>query len=256
MKTTTVASALLALVGLVSSTSTSSASCSSAISTSSTPTFNSFRASATTVASLAARQDALGGALDSTHAISVNIKAIPTPPPYVTIALINNAGPPTGGQPASGTLGVGARAQIVYPTGWAGRIAVNDAKHSSFRGDESLVEASFTIQKDVSEDFATYDINVSYVDGHTLPIVCTCAANGARLSGCDVKLWNQALVCPENNGNGACKNPHRYDNLIQVAHPSFAACANQAYTFPDNNEANSNGECQSGLVECRVYSAK
>ncbi|KAK0662539.1 hypothetical protein QBC41DRAFT_359591 [Cercophora samala] len=75
------------------------------------------------------------------------------------------------------------------------------------------------------------------------------------LSGCDSpKLWSQSIACPDKNDHGACRNPHRdlEDGQIKYAHEWFKACQGRAYTFPKDDAANSNGECQSGIVNCQI----
>ncbi|KAK0741864.1 hypothetical protein B0T21DRAFT_283077 [Apiosordaria backusii] len=79
------------------------------------------------------------------------------------------------------------------------------------------------------------------------------------LSGCDdPKLWQQSLACPDLNVHGACRNPHRDrdEGQITYAHEWFKACQGEAYTFPKDDEANSNGECQSGIVNCQILPKK
>ncbi|KAK4655863.1 hypothetical protein QC762_306157 [Podospora pseudocomata] len=81
------------------------------------------------------------------------------------------------------------------------------------------------------------------------------AADGQFLSGCDnPKLWSQSIACPDKNAHGACRNPHQdlEDWQIKYAHEWFKACQGRAYTFPKDDTANSNGKCQSGIVNCQI----
>ncbi|KAK0741865.1 hypothetical protein B0T21DRAFT_283359 [Apiosordaria backusii] len=153
--------------------------------------------------------------------------------------------PPPGDWPA------GAVNTAVVPTGHAGRIAFAK-KGKIINGWESLVE--YSLIKDKKLGFGVGDIDVSYVDGFTYPILCTC--KGVRLSGCYDNLWTQGKTCPEENGQGACKNPHRMKKDIDHAHEWFKLCEHKAYTYSKDDQANSNGKCQSGTVECEIMPGK
>jgi len=60
-------------------------------------------------------------------------------------------------------------------------------------------------------------------------------------------------VCPQDNGMGSCVNPLRTELAqLSVSTPFFQPCKGLAYTFPTDNEANSNGMCQMGHVGCEV----
>ncbi|KAK4168252.1 hypothetical protein QBC43DRAFT_341537 [Cladorrhinum sp. PSN259] len=137
---------------------------------------------------------------------------------------IPDAPTPIGGMPGPGIMKKGATASILAPTAWAGKIP-----------------------------WPYGVVDVSYVDGYTLPIICKCRAAGVFMGGCiDPKLWQQSLPCPSNNGQGACKNPHRGTDATE-AHRWFAPCAGRAYTFDGDNTATHNGLCQSGTVDCEIH---
>ncbi|KAK3998162.1 hypothetical protein QBC44DRAFT_363689 [Cladorrhinum sp. PSN332] len=156
---------------------------------------------------------------------------------------------PIGGQPGPGIMKKGATASILAPTGWSGRVSFNEAD-KRIQGDESLIEAGYTVQ---TKPWPYGVVDVSYVDGYTLPIICKCRSTGAFTGGCiDPKLWQQSLPCPNDNGQGACKNPHRGIDATE-AHPWFAPCAGRAYTFDADNTATHNGICQSGTVDCEIH---
>lgn len=83
-----------------------------------------------------------------------------------------NAGAPSPiGNPGSGTLT--ASTQLVLPSGWAGRITIG--KNYDPKG--SKIEASF-----VAPDYVP-DVDVSYVDGYSVPISCSCS--GVAVTGCN-----------------------------------------------------------------------
>ncbi|KAK3319495.1 hypothetical protein B0T19DRAFT_445304 [Cercophora scortea] len=128
----------------------------------------------------------------------------------------------------TGIIRNGAVAVNYYPQKWNGSIAINSHKYFAPIGDESLIEASYD-DKDAA--FAVVDVDISYVDGFSYPIMCYCAANGAYLSGCDKKLWTLGNKCPSNNGKATCVNPKRKVDLDNVTpDPFFAPCKGLAYT--------------------------
>ncbi len=205
----------------------------------------------------------LGGALDATPMFSKN------PPSYITITVVNKAGvdittsqalsasasPLISGAPWSGVISKDASATIVAPTGWAGMIAINESP-KEIKGDESIIEGAFLMQKNVTDRFAILDIDVSYVSGFSLPIDCYCQKDNTHLSGCKESLWAKGS-CPNgsDNGAGSCINPNKNKKDATDAADFFKPCAGQAYTFPYDHEANSNGFCQSGEVFCEVYAS-
>lgn len=187
---------------------------------------------------------------------------IADPPEYLTITVINSHGDAistshvhdadspsaVGGVVTPGTMANGATATAVYPTGWAGNIAINDAGFE-LTGDDSLIEASFVDYEGV----AVVDVDVSYVNGFSVAIVCWCTVddNSPSLSGCNKNLFD-LNTCPDNDGENACVNPLRADTDATEATTFFAPCQGAAYTFPDDNDADSWGACQSGGVTCCV----
>ncbi|KAK4204694.1 hypothetical protein QBC40DRAFT_249766 [Triangularia verruculosa] len=223
---------------------------------------------------------ALGGALDPHPKIDPDSPVTGlTAPPNWKIRVTNKAGvslttlhvknapkstglpdlpDPIGGIPPPGNMAPESVFEYAVPTGWSGRIAFAEAG-KLIVGDESLIEASFEVQVDEKNvpivNYALGDIDVSYVDGYTFPIMCSCAADNRFLSGCDSpKLWGQSIACPDKNPHGACRNPHRDKDQGQVtyAHEWFKGCQGRAYTFPKDDKANSNGQCQSGTVNCQI----
>ncbi|KAK5652409.1 hypothetical protein OQA88_10602 [Cercophora sp. LCS_1] len=203
------------------------------------------------------------GALGPTPAGHPEANDFPPAPPLITLVVANKAGvalttthglntqtdgvidqTPQGGLPTAGTMAAGATKTLLYPTGWGGNIAFNNAKYR-IQGDETLIESSFKIQSETeTHKNAGFAINVSLVNGFTYPITCYCTSDGgAFLKGCSEKLWLQS-TCPasQDNGQGACKNPLRDvrgENL--EPNPFFKPCKDLAYVFPDNNKAVSNG---------------
>ncbi len=92
----------------------------------------------------------------------------------LSISYAANAGAPTPiGNPGSGTLT--SSTQLVLPSGWAGRITIG--KNYDPKG--SKIEASFVAPNYVP------DVDVSYVDGYSVPISCSCS--GVAVTGCNGK---------------------------------------------------------------------
>ena len=87
----------------------------------------------------------------------------------------NAGGPSPVGNPGSGTLT--SSTQVLFPSGWAGRITIG--KNYDPKG--SKIEASF-----VSPNYVP-DVDVSYVDGYSIPISCSCS--GVAVTGCNGRLF-------------------------------------------------------------------
>ncbi|MCJ1455410.1 hypothetical protein MMC28_005765 [Mycoblastus sanguinarius] len=168
---------------------------------------------------------------------------------YITIAMTNiygnqlslsfgsNAGYPSPvGNPSATTLPNNTFTQYAFPTGWAGRIYVG----LNLNPNGSKIEGSYT---------GPPDIDVSYVDGYTVPI--TCSSKGTAVSGCNIDLFEQPGTPCNNQVDGpVCLNSAQ--NIPNgPAPPFFAACAGAAYTYPYDNDANVSN-LNSTLVSCCV----
>lgn len=155
---------------------------------------------------------------------------------YMTIAVTNvygtalsmslaaDANPPTPlNNPQPTLLPNSASTRYIYPTGWAGRISVGETTNVG----NSLIEGSYT-----NEPY----IDVSYVDGYSVPITCSC--NGIPVTGCNVDLFNQpGITCDDEVEGNICLNTIRDSSPAGPPAPFFAACAGAAYTFPDDDKA-------------------
>ncbi|MCJ1401743.1 hypothetical protein MMC11_004960 [Xylographa trunciseda] len=155
-----------------------------------------------------------------------------------------NAGGPTAvGNPQPSVIQPAAATQYVFPPCWAGRISF---AHQNGQPDASKIEGS---------NFQSPDLDVSYVDGFTLPITCKADGgpiDGQYFTGCNVDLF--ALhPCPNPNADGSCRNvmnlPPPNDN--GPPSPFFAPCAGAAYTFPNDNNAN-NGDVGTYTMDCCI----
>jgi len=198
---------------------------------------------------------ASGGALD-TNAVRPAVTSTPVPEGQLangadmTINIVNsfgvplsimygsNAGAPTPvGNPGSGTLT--STTSVVFPSDWAGRITIG----KNYDPAGSKIEASLS-----SPDYLA-DVDISYVDGYSIPITCSCA--GVVVTGCNVPLFNDGITCANEGAGPVCYNPEQ-GVPDGPASPFFAPCAGAAYTYPNDNAANSYGQCASGVIDCCV----
>lgn len=172
--------------------------------------------------------------------VGITSPSVTSTPVDLTIAVTNlygsplslsfgvNSGFPTplGGEPQPTVLPNSASTQYVYPTGWAGNIFVG----RSLNINNSLIEGSYV---------DTVDIDVSYVDGFSVPI--TCSSGGEAVTGCNIDLFHQpGILCDDEVEGPVCLNSARN---TPEGPPTcfFAGCAGAAYTFPNDNDANRDG---------------
>lgn len=170
-----------------------------------------------------------------------------SPAPEMTIAITNHYGsalslsfgldvssPPPYGNPQPTVLLDSATTQYVYPDRWAGNVAIGP----NLNPDGSKIEGSFIN--------SSVDIDVSYVDGYTVPI--TCSSEGVAVTGCNLDLFQGHC---ENQVDGpVCLNPARY-TAYGPPTPFFSPCAGAAYTFPHDDGANRD-YLPSRLVSCCI----
>lgn len=148
----------------------------------------------------------------------------------------NDPGPKPDGNPQATVLGKASATTYTFPTGWAGRISVG----KTICGSNSLIEASFPGEQWNS-------IDVSYVDGFSVPI--TCSNHGQAVTGCTLDLWKQGNTCASPVSDGAaCHNTAGdYGPAIQF----FKPCEGVAYTFPKDDTA-TNGSVQGKVISCCI----
>lgn len=155
----------------------------------------------------------------------------------VSLALgSNDPGPKPDGNPQATVLGKGSATTYTFPTGWAGRISVG----KTLCGSNSLIEASFP-----GEQWNSLD--VSYVDGYSVPI--TCSNSGQAVTGCTVDLWKQGNTCSSPIDNGAACHNTAGDNGPAIQF--FKACEGAAYTFPTDDGA-TDGSVQGKVMSCCI----
>lgn len=118
-----------------------------------------------------------------------------------------------------------ASTQYLFPTGWAGNIPIG----RDIQVGNSLIEANYVFNEPW--------IDVSYVDGFSVPI--TCSSGGNPVTGCNIDLFEQQGVTCDDKVGSVCKNPTPVHNMLYGPPPCFfAASIGAAYTFPfDDNAA-------------------
>jgi hypothetical protein len=159
-------------------------------------------------------------------------------PSPLSISYLNNEGSPSAiGAPQGAPLGT--KTTVVYPTGWAGRIYVGNTINSA----DSKIEGSTT---------GANDIDISYVDGFSVPI--TCSAEGTPITGCNINLWAVSGLCVNGVGDeNVCLNPMQ-GVANGPADPWFLPCQGAAYTFPNDNVAN-DGDTGTPNISCCIGTA-
>jgi hypothetical protein len=170
-----------------------------------------------------------------------------SPAPEMTIAITNHYGsalslsfgldmssPPPYSNLQPTVLLDSATIQYVYPDRWAGNVAIGP----NLNPDGSKIKGSFIN--------SSVDIDVSYIDGYTVPI--TCSSEGVAVTGCNLDLFQGHC---KNQVNGpVCLNPARYA-AYRPPTPFFAPCTGATYTFPHDDGANRD-YLLSRLVSCCI----
>ena len=155
-------------------------------------------------------------------------------PEPLSISYGDNEGSPGAlGAPSVGPLGTST--EVVYPTGWAGRIYIGKTINSA----DSKIEGSTT---------GANDIDVSYVDGYSVPITCSVA--GTPVTGCNIDLFTTGNCTTMVGQKDVCLNPMQ-GVADGPAVPFFLPCQGAAYTFPNDNVAN-NGDTGKEEIKCCI----
>ena len=112
----------------------------------------------------------------------------------LSVSYLNNADSPSAIRcPGPAQLMPSATTEVVFPTGWAGRIFVGKNAQAGV----SLIEGSTT---------GMNNIDVSYVDGYSVPM--TFGTEKEVLTGCNIDLWKTGTSCSSVEGNNSiCRNP-------------------------------------------------
>ena len=158
----------------------------------------------------------------------------------VSLTFRSNVNAPTPiNDPTPTQLGVASPTSFLFPKGWAGNIVVGP----NLNAEGSKIEGAFSDQP---------YIDVSYVDGFTVPV--TCGVGNTTITGCNIDLFNQpGITCGEVVDGPLCLNPAK---STPAGPPDrfFSACAGAAYTFPSDDEAVV-GTGQSREVKCCIGTA-
>ncbi|KAI4187594.1 MAG: hypothetical protein L6R41_002699 [Letrouitia leprolyta] len=148
------------------------------------------------------------------------------------------------GTPQPTSLGQAAVTSYAAPSGWAGRISVGKIDHV----DNSKIEGSFY-------GAGNGDIDISYVDGYSVPV--TCSVGGKVVTGCNVELFDQGCNSPDipsemgpDSKPAVCSNGARA-SAWGPASSFFAPCSGAAYTFPNDNDANT-GMIKDTQISCCI----
>ncbi|KAI0838848.1 hypothetical protein F5Y06DRAFT_33778 [Hypoxylon sp. FL0890] len=114
---------------------------------------------------------------------------------------------------------------------WSGRVAMFEDGYSSFLDRATLLEGSFM---DNALNDAVIALDVSYVDGFTVPLVCEC--NSTIVTGCNLDLHP---MCPQDFAKDlkTCANPNRDFKVGAPPTNPFKDCQGLAYTYPQDDNA-------------------
>ncbi|ETS81376.1 hypothetical protein PFICI_06378 [Pestalotiopsis fici W106-1] len=221
-------------------------------------------ASTTNLPGVALIQQAKRAAVTDRPSPPLAARSMKAPPEFLTLHLVNShtaavstahvhdvdSPPAASGNVGAGTLARGASASFAVPTGYVGNMALSEAEYP-ITADDTLIEINFSIAKDYG-NIAVADVDVSYVNGYSVPITCSCG--GSVVTGCNkdlLKLNTCADLSPEN----ACVNPLRALIPATAASPFFAPCQGAAWTFVNDGDADAWGSCQSGQISCCIGTA-
>ena len=152
---------------------------------------------------------ASGGAIDPLATRPAHVGPKPAFPggPDLTIKVVNsfgsplsifygsNAGAPTPvGNPGSGVLT--SSTKVLFPSDWAGRITIG----KTYDPLGSKIEASYSSPNYVP------DVDVSYVDGFSVPISCSCS--GVAVTGCNIRKSSLNLRVPSPHQRTKVRHQH------------------------------------------------
>ena len=155
----------------------------------------------------------------------------------MSLSFASNAGSPAPvGNPSAITLPNESPTEYAFPTGWAGKIYVGPNTNPM----GSKIEGSIT---------GPPDIDISYVDNYTVPIICS--SEGKAVSNYNINLFDQPGISCDNKVDGpVCLNPAQ-NVADKPAPPFFSAYAGATYTYPNDNEANVSN-LRSNSVSCCI----
>ncbi|KAK3174386.1 hypothetical protein OEA41_001630 [Lepraria neglecta] len=164
---------------------------------------------------------------------------------YVTLSIVNKYGPGlsmalTSDVAAPSAIGnpkraaLGNSTKILFPSGWSGLMDIAPIMDKS----SSKIEASYS---------KSVYVDVSYVDGCTVPITCSCGEK--IITGCNVELFNTTGACPDDGPDPICYNPSAFLD-DGPTHPFFVPCRAASYTY-SKDDLPIRG-CAKSPIECCV----
>ncbi|MCJ1446765.1 MAG: hypothetical protein MMC23_007272 [Stictis urceolatum] len=117
-----------------------------------------------------------------------------------------------------------------FNVGWSGCVAVGhglDSRGTKFEGA-------------IAPDFPYPSWDVSYVDGYTVPMVCSeDSLDNKPLRGCNIELWDQqnGITCDDvrNDQGKLCFNNANNQQGWTQPEDFFQACEASAYVFPKDD---------------------
>ncbi|KAL9016100.1 MAG: hypothetical protein Q9185_006536 [Variospora sp. 1 TL-2023] len=146
--------------------------------------------------------------------------------------------PPVAGNPTTGTIS--SCPVWTFPPGWSGRVHVGGGPGAPF--------GSTLYEGIVRPSDGTGVMDVSFVEGFSVPMVCTDNGNGF-VAGCGIDLFQEDEDNPCPTGGrpgGVCANPQgpgghrdsavRWCEACSPPDPFFAPCAAAAIVFPTDDD--------------------
>ena len=135
-------------------------------------------------------------------------------------------------------------ASLSVPWGWAGAFIINKATSEPFNINGSRIEGNYGVQDPDKKVF----IDVSYVVGYSVPIVCSCG--DIPVTGCNIDLRSKnACPEPEQSNGDVCKNPKGDSGILD---PFFAPCAGAAYTYFKDDSSTQGCPLGTSVVNCCI----
>ncbi|MCJ1447843.1 MAG: hypothetical protein MMC23_008355 [Stictis urceolatum] len=152
----------------------------------------------------------------------VTIEICNTKDETIPLSISRNPGsPPLWADGGSSYLYPHETVTVYADPGFAGRVALGHHEGSK-------IELSY-----VSPWYVPH-LDVSYVDGFTHELVCSCG--DTPVTGCNKNLWKLGDCPTYDRGSEVCLNPSRPHDW-GPAHAWFAPCKGTAYTYPHDDKA-------------------
>ena len=198
---------------------------------------------------------ASGGAIDplATRPAHVGPKPAFAGGPDLTINVVNsfssplsifygsNAGAPTPvGNPGSGVLT--SSTKVLFPSDWAGRITIG----KTYDPLGSKIEASYSSPNYVP------DVDVSYVDGFSVPISCSCS--GVAVTGCNIRKSSLNIPVPTPLPRTNVRHQHYSTTVILAVNSTYLRSS--ISPFPNQQPAMSRAHVFNGAYTFQAMSPR